>query len=252
MIARNPSLTDQVKANLKERIVDGEFAEGRIPAESDLAADLGVSRTTIRDALGRLEQEGAIYRRQGSGTFVNEPGLQIKSRLEEIWSYEKVLRDHGYTPSVRSLGVEREIASESLAAELAIEAGSELLVMEKLFLEDDVPVILTYNRIPVQHLNDGDLDTARDEPVYDFLETNSDRRLWPKSRSSAPGGASCASMRLSNSTAWLVPPASRKRPHRQGNEDSSEPSRAMSKPTARFVSSTWRSSRSIWATIRRI
>ncbi len=177
MIARNPSLTDQVKANLKERIVDGEFAEGRIPAESDLAADLGVSRTTIRDALGRLEQEGAIYRRQGSGTFVNEPGLQIKSRLEEIWSYEKVLQDHGYTPSVRSLGVERELASESLAAELAIEAGSELLVMEKLFLEDDVPVILTYNRIPVQHLNDGDLDTARDEPVYDFLETNSDRRL---------------------------------------------------------------------------
>ena len=177
MIARNPSLTDQVKANLKERIVDGEFAEGRIPAESDLAADLGVSRTTVRDALGRLEQEGAIYRRQGSGTFVNEPGLQIKSRLEEIWSYEKVLRDHGYIPSVRLLGVDREIASESLAAELDIEAGSEILVMEKLFLEDDVPVVLTFNRIPVQHLDGDDFDATGGEPVYEFLEANSDRRL---------------------------------------------------------------------------
>ena len=63
--------------------------------------DLGVSRTTIRDALSRLEHEGSIYRKQGAGTFVNEPGLQIKSRLEEMWSYEEVLRDHGYTPSVR-------------------------------------------------------------------------------------------------------------------------------------------------------
>ena len=44
--------------------------------------------------------KGAIYRKQGAGTFVNEPGLQIKSRLEEIWSYEQVLEDHGYTPSV--------------------------------------------------------------------------------------------------------------------------------------------------------
>ncbi len=52
--------------------------DGRIPSESDLADELGVSRTTIRDALSRLEIEGTVYRRQGSGTFVNEPGLQIK------------------------------------------------------------------------------------------------------------------------------------------------------------------------------
>ncbi len=101
MIARNPSLTDQVKAHIKQRIAEEEFEDGRIPPEVELAADLGVSRTTVRDALTRLENERVIYRRQGAGTFVNEQGLQIKSRLEEIWSYEDVLEDHGYTPSVR-------------------------------------------------------------------------------------------------------------------------------------------------------
>lgn len=175
MIARNPSLTDQVKAHLKERILDGEFPEGRIPAESDLAADLGVSRTTVRDALGRLEQEGAIYRRQGAGTFVNEPGLQIKSRLEEIWSYEKVLEDHGYTPSVRLLGVDR-VAAGQLSEVLGVAPGDELLVMEKLFLEDDVPVVHTCNRIPVALLRGDDFE-GYDRPLYDFLEANSDRRL---------------------------------------------------------------------------
>lgn len=175
MIARNPSLTEQVKANLKERIVEGEFEEGRIPAESDLASDLGVSRTTVRDALGRLEQEGAIYRRQGAGTFVNQPGLQIKSRLEEIWSYEKVLEDHGYTPSVELLNAER-VPAGSLAADLNIAPEDEILVMEKLFLEDSVPVVHTYNRIPIACLEDDSADGHVD-PVYDFLEANSDRRL---------------------------------------------------------------------------
>lgn len=176
MIARNPSLTEQVKAHLKEQILEGEFPEGRIPAESDLASDLGVSRTTIRDALARLEQEGAIYRRQGAGTFVNEPGLQIKSRLEEIWSYEKVLEEHGYTPSVVLLGTDETPADEELAAELAIEPGEAVIVVDKLFLEDDVPVVLTHNRIPKRHLDNDAMDRL-DEPVYVFLEANSDRRL---------------------------------------------------------------------------
>jgi GntR family transcriptional regulator len=176
VIARNPSLTDQVKAHLKERIVQGDFDEGRIPAENDLASDLGVSRTTIRDALGRLEQEGAIYRRQGAGTFVNEPGLQIKSRLEDIWSYEEVLRDHGYTPSVRLLGSETIGADPDIAQSLGISGGDEVLVMEKLFLEDDVPVVLTFNRIPLQHLN-AEAGEPTDAPIYAFLEANSDRTL---------------------------------------------------------------------------
>ena len=71
MIARSPSLTDQVKAHIKERIVRGEFEAGRIPPETELASELGVSRTTVRDALSRLENEGSIYRKQGAGTFVN-------------------------------------------------------------------------------------------------------------------------------------------------------------------------------------
>lgn len=175
MIARNPSLTEQVKAHLKERILEGEFAEGRIPAENELASDLGVSRTTIRDALGRLEQEGAIYRRQGAGTFVNQPGLQIKSRLEEIWSYEQVLRDHGYAPSVQLLGVEYMPAGP-LAEELGVASTDQLLVTEKLFLEDDVPVVLTFNRIPIDLLDEDPTDGHAD-PIYDFLEAHSERRL---------------------------------------------------------------------------
>ncbi|MBU1494026.1 MAG: GntR family transcriptional regulator [Actinobacteria bacterium] len=177
VIGRGPSLTEQVTAHLKARITDGAFEEGRIPSETELASDLGVSRTTVRDALSRLEHEGAIYRRQGSGTFVNPQGLQIRSRLEEIWGYEQLLRDHGYTPAVRVLSLRTESASAPDAEALEVAAGTPLLVMDKLFLEDDDPVVLTSNRFPravVGHDAD-EADAAR--PIYEFLERQAGRKL---------------------------------------------------------------------------
>jgi GntR family transcriptional regulator len=176
MITRNPSLTDQVKAHIKEQILNDEFRGGRIPPEATLAEELGVSRTTIRDALGKLEHEGAIYRRQGAGTFVNEPGLQIKSRLEEIWSYEQVLEDHGYEPAVKVLTDDILPANEETAAALGLTEGEEVVVIEKVFLEDSTPVVLTRNRIPASLLDDS--SAKRDElPIYEYLEEYCDRRL---------------------------------------------------------------------------
>ena len=176
MIARSPSLTEQVMTHLKDRIVRGDFPDGRIPAETELAADLGVSRTTVRDALSRLEHEGVVVRKQGAGTFVNAAGLQITSRLEEIWSYEDVLRDHGYTPSVEVLRLEREPAGPDVASVLGLAEGDEVLVVEKLFRENDEPVVLTENMIPGTLAGSPKRRDAR-APIYRFLADQSGRQL---------------------------------------------------------------------------
>ena len=60
MIKRSPSLTDQVKTHIKQQILINTYEDDRIPSETDLAMELGVSRTTIRDALSRLENEGVV------------------------------------------------------------------------------------------------------------------------------------------------------------------------------------------------
>ena len=177
MITRNPSLTDQVKSNIKGRIVNDEFNGGRIPPETELATDLGVSRTTVRDALSRLEHEGAIYRKQGAGTFVNKPGLQIRSRLEEIWSYEQVLEDHGYTPSVRVLSSHARPADDDTVGILSLERNAPVLIIEKLFLEDNEPVILTINQIPIRIVHDAEYEEDEATPIYEFLEEHCDRTL---------------------------------------------------------------------------
>jgi len=177
MITRNPSLTDQVTSHIKHLISTEGFTEGRIPPETDLAADLGVSRTTVRDALSRLEHEGAIYRRQGAGTFVNEHGLRIKSRLENIWSYEELLENHGYEPSVRVLDVLQEPADITTADALGIAHADPILVVEKLFLEDETPVVLTVNRIPVGNFSSPPPTGDEHNPVYAYLDAHCNRKL---------------------------------------------------------------------------
>lgn len=182
MLRRAPSLTDQVKTHIKDMIVQGEFADGRVPPEMELAEALGVSRTTVRDALSRLEMEGTISRKQGAGTFVNNPVLQIRSRLEEIWGYAAMLEAHGFTPSTRliSAGHVRADSSpfdECTAVDLQLEPEEPLFLITKLFLENDLPVILTRNSIPERLLAEAYTDDDLSRPLYEFLELFSRQRL---------------------------------------------------------------------------
>jgi len=69
-------------AQLRQAIIEGGYAHGeKIPAERQLAQAYGASRTTIRAALGQLEQERLVSRRVGSGTFVN---FRAPSDAEDI------------------------------------------------------------------------------------------------------------------------------------------------------------------------
>lgn len=177
MLKRSPSLTEKAKSYIKRLIVDNRFEDGRIPSETELATELGVSRTTIRDALSRLELEGAIYRKQGAGTFVNEAGLQIHTRLEDIWGYETMLEAHGYTPSVRISRVEEKPVEAEIARELKLEAHDTALVVHKLFLADKSPVIASINHIPTKIIDRAYIDDDFRRPIYQFLAEFSQQHL---------------------------------------------------------------------------
>jgi len=177
LITRGPSLTEQVRQHIKRLIVDGDFAEGRIPPETELATDLGVSRTTVRDALSRLEHEGAIVRRQGAGTFVNPHGLRIKTRLEEMWSYEEMLQDHGFAPSVRVVNVDTVAPAPDTAEALGLTTGESVIMMEKVFYEDDDPVVITYNFVPQRLVGDEMGKDDAEKPIFEFLEQHTGSQL---------------------------------------------------------------------------
>ncbi len=69
----NTPLYIQIARSIREQINEGQIATGdALPSERDLCELTGASRVTIRKALGQLIEEGLLWRKQGSGTFVSE------------------------------------------------------------------------------------------------------------------------------------------------------------------------------------
>lgn len=91
--ARTPRYL-QLAATLREAILSGEFTGGKqFPTETALCERFEVSRFTVREALRRLEAEGLIARRRGSGTTVQPPSAyggalhQPLSNVGELLQY---------------------------------------------------------------------------------------------------------------------------------------------------------------------
>lgn len=76
------SVTDDAIARIKAMIVEGRFQPGtRLPKEEDLAAELGVSRNSLREAVRALTAMKILVVRQGDGSYVSslEPGLLMET-----------------------------------------------------------------------------------------------------------------------------------------------------------------------------
>jgi len=66
-------LSDTVARQLEQRLLEGAFRAGdRLPAERELALELGVSRPCLREAIQKLASRGLLYSRQGGGTYVQQ------------------------------------------------------------------------------------------------------------------------------------------------------------------------------------
>jgi len=82
-------ISDQVFDQLKELIVRGQLKPGeQLMPERELAETLGVSRTTVRDAISKLVVMGYLEHRQGQGTFVRKPTLTNGNLLAEAMRFE--------------------------------------------------------------------------------------------------------------------------------------------------------------------
>lgn len=70
---RKQRLGDQLYGQILEQIISGVYPEGsKLPSEIQLCRAMQVSRPTVREALMRLQADGLVTTRQGSGTFVQK------------------------------------------------------------------------------------------------------------------------------------------------------------------------------------
>lgn len=76
-------IADVIAGDLEARILEGSLKPGdRLPSERDLAAELGVSRPSLREAIQRLVSKGLLVTRQGGGTVVTD---RLEAPFVDIW-----------------------------------------------------------------------------------------------------------------------------------------------------------------------
>jgi DNA-binding FadR family transcriptional regulator len=129
-IARREGLPNRVKSQLLKMISAGQLAPGdRLPAERELAVEMGVSRNVVREAIRSLVDANVLQARQGAGVFV--ASLEIESLIEPL---ELVLSLERAT--LQSLAQARLVIEPGIAA-LAALHGSEtdIEVLESLVAE---------------------------------------------------------------------------------------------------------------------
>jgi len=120
-------------AIVKQRLPRG----GRLPTERELIDRTGLSRVTVRAAVGLLERQGWLVRRQGLGTFVANP---VKQELGSgVRTITEVLASSGITPQVEVLSHHVGEAPQRIAEILGI---SHVLRINRRFRDGDLPLAL--------------------------------------------------------------------------------------------------------------
>lgn len=157
--------------------LQGELAEliastspgSKLPAEPELARQLGVSRATLREAMRSFEGQGIIRRRQGVGTFVVAQPPVIETGLEVLESIESQAKRIGLDVSVGDLEAEAVQASAEVAEALAVPEGTELVKVARVIMTGSRPVAYLVDILPQDVLTADDLDQGFTGSVLDLL-----------------------------------------------------------------------------------
>lgn len=166
----------QIAAAIESGIADGRYEPGyRFPPEPELAATLGVSRLTLRQALTVLEGRGLIDRVVGrhGGTFVRK--WTLERDLTTFAGFSEQLSRQGRVAGAEVLSAGEIPASPAVAAALDVAAGSPVFEVQRLRLASGTPVLLESSSFSAEAFP-GLLDEPLDQSLYDLLGDRYGRR----------------------------------------------------------------------------
>ena len=136
-----------LEVTLAARIRDGAYDGPGLPGERGLASEFGVARVTVRNALRRLEQQGLVVRRPGSGT--------LPAAGRKVAPDRRLLREHLDQFVARGRKDKRSVlefglapARPAVAGALEVETGSLVLRVVRVRTSGGVPLAYTEAFVP--------------------------------------------------------------------------------------------------------
>ncbi len=140
----------QLKGFILQEIQNGTYPVGScIPTEMEIRDRFNLSRTTIRQAISELVQEGRLERRTSKGTFVTLPKEKLPSNnIRSFEPFYQQVNKAGKTARTELLDLKVISANKTQAGWLELAPGDKIIYLSRRRFADDTPLVTLQNYIP--------------------------------------------------------------------------------------------------------
>lgn len=167
----------QLKSFLLQNIQNGTYTPGdQIPTENELHSHYQVSRSTIRQAINELVNDGWLERKPSKGTFVTNPS-QEKYVFHSFEPFYSLVKNKGKTPRTEILEMKVITANNYLSSAMNLEIGQKVITMFRLRFVDDEPIVTVRNFLPFSNCSFILNYDFRNQSLYELLMQNPHTRL---------------------------------------------------------------------------
>ena len=139
-------LYTQLVGIIKQNISSGELGVGDLlPSEAELCRAMGISRNTVRQAIGELEEEGLVVRKRGKGTFVADPNARGKCVR---YSFTTEISSMGKVPSSTMVDFGIIVPPPEISRKMQLQEGTTVYCFTRVRNVDGEPLILETSYYP--------------------------------------------------------------------------------------------------------
>ena len=136
----------QLVGIIKRNISTGALAVGDLlPSEAELCRWMNISRNTVRQAIGELEDEGLVVRKRGRGTFVADPAT---NRRGVRYSFTTEVSSLGKVPSSTLIDFDVIVPNQAVCEKMELREGTPAYCFTRVRNVDGEPLILETSYYP--------------------------------------------------------------------------------------------------------
>ena len=133
----------QLATQIREKIENGEYKPGdKLPSETALCDQFAISRMTVKQAMDSLVNEGVVYRKKGSGSFVAD--AKFEQPLSKLTSFSEDMEARGMRPGSQTLCCEVIVAPEHVREIFGFSESDKVIHLVRMRLANDRPMALEH------------------------------------------------------------------------------------------------------------